>query len=116
MKRIRTLFQRLVDREREFQLRIFLLLTIIAVFAVGLVLIADLIAGENPVECIALGGMVICAPILIYVTVKKQKVQIGAGLFAIGIIFVVLPITFFFGGGAAPSRFGFPNSTRSGGF
>ena len=99
MKRIRAYFQRFTNQEREYQLRIFLLLTIIAVLAVALVLIADLISGENPIECATLGGMVIGAPILILVTVRKKIVQAGAGIFAVAIIFVVLPITFFFGGG-----------------
>lgn len=97
--KFQALSDRLLDPERDFQKRNFLLLTVIAEIALFLVFMADLLIGENIVECIVLLSMLIIAPVITYYAINKGHTQLCAGIIAVGIIFILLPVSFFFGGG-----------------
>ncbi len=98
-KAIAALKNRLLDPGRDFQERLFLLLTIIAEIAIFLVFIGDVITHENIVECAFLLGILIVSPFITFYAINNGKVQLGGGIIATGIIFMVLPTTFYFGGG-----------------
>lgn len=87
------------DPSRSFQERIYLLLTFIAEISVLIVFIADIILGENIAEIIVLGTILAATPILSAVYLRKHKTHIASKFICIGVVFVVLPVTFFFGGG-----------------
>ncbi|MCR5166610.1 MAG: DegV family EDD domain-containing protein [Oscillospiraceae bacterium] len=90
---------RLNDPSIDFQERIFLLFTMIAEGSVFLVLIADILLGENIVEIAVLLGTVILSPIVALFCLKKHKTKIGSIIIAFSVVFVIMPVTFFFGGG-----------------
>ncbi len=96
--------------KRDFQDRIFVLLTSMAQISVFLVFIGDILLNENIVEIITLGGMLVASPIVSIICIKKNKTALGAKFIAIVSTFVILPVVFFFGGGlygGAPIWFSF---------
>ena len=98
-KKINALIGTIRDPERDFQERLFILLTVIAIVAITLVLIGDLLIGENIIECAALLAILVVSPFITAYSVKNERVQLGAGIIAFGIVFMVLPVSFCFGGG-----------------
>ncbi len=98
-ERLQSLFTKLLDSDLNFRERSFLLLTIIAEIAVTLVMIGDILTRENPIEIIVLFLIVLVSPFFTWYSLKKHRLGFGAGMIATGVVFVVLPVTFFFGGG-----------------
>ena len=85
--------------ERSFEERVFLLLMSVAEIAVFIVFLADIIIGENPVEIITLGIMLVISPIISFLAFRFDQLPRARIIMAIAITFVILPTTFFFGGG-----------------
>ncbi|MBQ4311239.1 MAG: DegV family EDD domain-containing protein [Oscillospiraceae bacterium] len=90
---------RLNDPSIDFQERMFLLFTMIAEDSVLLVLIGDILLGENIVEILVLLGTVVLSPFISMICLKKHKTKVGSIIIAISVVFVIMPVTFFFGGG-----------------
>ncbi len=100
MKRFLIKLQEFIwDPEIEFRDRVFLALTSIAELAIFLVLVADIILGENIVEIATIAITVVLAPFIVWFGIKKDKMDIVAFVIATFVVVVILPITFFFGGG-----------------
>ncbi|MBR1853338.1 MAG: DegV family EDD domain-containing protein [Lachnospiraceae bacterium] len=99
MKWLKNIVNIIRDPDRDFKERRFLLLTCIVVIAVFIVLVGDIFIDENWMEIVILGVSVIVTPIVTWLSCHFHKVDVGAVLIAIGIIFIVMPVTFFFGGG-----------------
>ncbi len=97
--KLRVFFSELFDTEREFKERMFILMTIIAIGSVFLAFVGDLITGEYEVETLGLGIMVFLSFIVAVLSVKYKKMKTGGVFIAMGIVFIALPVTFFFGGG-----------------
>ena len=91
---IKRLHRRLLNfiRDPEIELtdRIFIAFTIFAEAALILVLIADIILGENVVEVATLLTTVILAPFVIIFAIKAGKLKIAAFIIAIIIVIVVV--------------------------
>jgi DegV family protein with EDD domain len=98
-ERIKKIYEEILSPGRTFQEKLFIILTVIAAIAVFLVCIGDIIIGDNTVEVAILLGMLLFAFPIVYFTVKKKRTDIGALLIASGVVFMVLPVTYFFGGG-----------------
>ena len=99
MKYLRKLFYMINDPDRSFEDRKIIMMTVIVFPAVFLVLIGDIIEGENIVEIITLILSCIIVPPITILSVAKGRAKIGVMCEAIGVVFIILPITFFFGGG-----------------
>lgn len=97
--KFRALANRLMDSERDFQERNFLLLTIIAECAIFMILIADILIHENYLETAVMLIILFLTPIVTYYAINKGHIQLCGGIMAGAIIFVILPVSFFFGGG-----------------
>ncbi|MCR5502575.1 MAG: DegV family EDD domain-containing protein [Lachnospiraceae bacterium] len=100
-KLIRSIYDIIMDSEIEVRERIFIIITIISIPALICALIGDIIIGESPVEITALIATIIIAPVVTYYGMKKDRVQPAALFLAAGIVFVVVPLSFRFGGGAS---------------
>ncbi|MCR5788808.1 MAG: DegV family EDD domain-containing protein [Lachnospiraceae bacterium] len=97
--RFRTWAASLFDPEKDFRERTFQLIVFIAIAAVFLAALGDLLSGENVVETVVLFVSCFMAVFVAAVTLKRHQVQLGGALITGGIIFVIHPVTFFFGGG-----------------
>lgn len=98
-EKLKGIFDRFMDPEVDFQERIFLLLTTIAESAILIAFLGDVFTGENLAEITVLAGLLIAAPVFTVYSIRKGKVNLGATMNAVTIIFIVLPATFYFGGG-----------------
>ncbi len=90
---------RLRDSSRSFRERVFILLTLITDAVAIFALAADIIIGENIVEIISLVFTIIAVPVITIVSVRINRIYVAVRLIVIGVVFMLLPILFFFGGG-----------------
>ncbi len=96
---LKKIYEEMISPGRTFQEKVFVLLTVIAEVAVFLVMIGDIIIGDNFFEIATLGGMLLVSFPITYLAIKKKKTNVGAMLIASGVVFLVLPVTYFLGGG-----------------
>ncbi len=87
------------DPNRDFTERIFLILTFMSEFAMLVGLIGDIITGENPREIIVIASTLVFVPVITLIFLYKNKLKIAIRIIVIGLVFVILPALFFFGGG-----------------
>ena len=89
----------LLNTEKSFEERIFVLLTVIAISSVFVALVGDILTGENILEIVFLVGVMVIVPIITYTSVTRGRVKLGVRLIVAGLVFVINPAIFFFGGG-----------------
>ena len=99
IKKFQAILDKIIYSERDFQERSFLVLTTAASVAIFLVLIGDILTGENTIECAVLATVLLFTPPVTSYTIKHNKVQLGAIIVSICVTCIILPIAFFFGGG-----------------
>ncbi len=99
IRRIKEFSDSLMDSERDFRERLFLLLTFITASAVGLALICDILTHENIVEIMVLFLVLVGGPAVALTMVRMKKTRLGATIVAYMVVLLVLPTIFFFGGG-----------------
>ncbi|MCR5594910.1 MAG: DegV family EDD domain-containing protein [Lachnospiraceae bacterium] len=99
MKYIKRLKKIITDPEIDFRERQFLLLSLTSCLAVFIVFIGDLLIGEYAGELIILGITICLTPIIAGISLYFHKVRFGSILVSAWIVFVVMPGTYYFGGG-----------------
>ncbi|MCR4654799.1 MAG: DegV family EDD domain-containing protein, partial [Lachnospiraceae bacterium] len=87
------------DPERAFTERIFLIMTFMSEVVVVVALIGDLIVKENPQEILVLAIMLVVVPLIVLFCLSRDKLYIAIRIIVIGLVFVIIPSIFFFGGG-----------------
>lgn len=87
------------DPNRSFKQRVFILLTLVTDFMVIIAVIFDILFGESPVEIATLSVTIVIVPIITIVSISKNIVDHAAKVVVLGVVFVLLPIIFYFGGG-----------------
>lgn len=105
LKFFESIIERLRDPSQSFRERVFIALTFLTDFVILMALIFNIIVGENIVEIIVLVITTIVAPVVTVIMVKKKKTQIGVRVIVIGLVGIILPILFFFGGGLTGGGF-----------
>ena len=99
MKQLKNILEIIQNPENDFDERVFLLFTVITEIAVFIVFIGDIIVREHPAEILTLGLTLIIHPILVYISMIKHRIDLGSKASACIVVFEVMPIVFFFGGG-----------------
>ncbi|MBQ7588201.1 MAG: DegV family EDD domain-containing protein [Lachnospiraceae bacterium] len=99
MKLIKKLFARLTDFTRSYEERTFIMLSIIGVSAMVIALIFDIIGGESMQEIVTISASIIAIPVWVSLSIRFEKIQIGSLISVCVLIFIILPITFYYGGG-----------------
>ena len=89
----------IMDPERDFSERVFLILTIISELTVPMGLIGDIILGENIAEIIVLTAVIIMVPIITFTCLYLDKMKFAIRVIVTSLVFAILPALFFFGGG-----------------
>ena len=87
------------DPERPFSERVFLILSIISEITVLIALIGDIVTGEVMEEIIALSIILVMVPVTTFVCLYKNRMKFAIRFLVTSLVFVILPILFFFGGG-----------------
>ena len=93
------LIHRLKDPGISYEERTLTMLAILGEFAMVLAAVFDLIGGENKVETLTLFVMIIVVPVITGISVHFKKIFLGSVIQVVDLVFVVLPVIFFFGGG-----------------
>ena len=96
---ITRLIKIIMDPERELKERLYLALTLVCEFSAIVALIGDIIAKENPKEIWVIIGTVIFIPGIMIIGFRRKKTDAAIKATVIGLVFVILPSLYFFGGG-----------------
>lgn len=99
MKFIKKTLERLTDFTRSYEERTFIMLSIIGVSAMVIALIFDIIGGESIQEIVTIVCSIIAIPLLVSLSIRFGKVQTGSFISVSVLVFIIIPITFYFGGG-----------------
>ncbi len=87
------------DPSRSFRARVFILLTLASDLVALIALVFDIVLGENSVEIVALIVTVILVPTITLFAVKRKKENVASQIIVLGLVFALIPILFFYGGG-----------------
>ena len=96
---IRSVIDAIKDHNRDFSERMFLIFTIITEISVTVALIGDFFIGESKGEIITIVLTLTLVPILTVICLRRDKLKFAIRLISIGLVFVIVPSLFFFGGG-----------------
>ncbi|MBE7002960.1 MAG: DegV family EDD domain-containing protein [Ruminococcaceae bacterium] len=99
MKTLKKLTAWLVDPSINFMERIFVVFTIISDIGVMIALIGDIVNHESIAEIAVLSATVIFVPVTTVLCVKRNKIHTATRVIVIGLVVVILPTVFIFGGG-----------------
>ncbi len=88
-----------MDPERELKERLFLCFTVAVELTALIALIGDIVVYENRIEITVLLVTLLVIPVVTATCLYKNKLKVAIILFAIGLVFVILPAVYFFGGG-----------------
>ncbi|MBQ7564188.1 MAG: DegV family EDD domain-containing protein [Lachnospiraceae bacterium] len=95
----RKVLDTIADTKRDIQERLLLLISLIALVALFTVFVGGLFLGENAASEIVIGIGFLVFLLIIYFSVRYNRLRLGAAVSALVIIFAVLPLTFFTSGG-----------------
>ncbi|MBQ9550955.1 MAG: DegV family EDD domain-containing protein [Lachnospiraceae bacterium] len=87
------------DPDRDFNERIYLVLTLASELTALVALIGDIYIKENPKEIIVIAATLVFVPLIALVCLHFDKLKLGIRITVIGIVTLLLPALFFFGGG-----------------
>ncbi len=99
MRYLAKLLAKIRDPEIPLHDRMFILITCVTALAVFIVFVGDICIGEDIREIVVLGGTLIVAPLVTMVSMHYHKRELGVVLLVLGIVFIIMPVTFFCGGG-----------------
>ena len=87
------------DPKRSLKERVYLVLTMSGLVTGFIALLGDLIYHENIVEIIVIAGTIIGVPLLTFFGIRTGRVNLSIALICFGVVFILIPVIFFFGGG-----------------
>ena len=87
------------DPSRSLKERVFVVLTLAATVVCAVALLGDIIYRDSIVEISVLIVTTLGVPVLTLVSVRTRKVNIAVRIITFALIFIILPIVFYFGGG-----------------
>lgn len=96
---IKDVNEKINDPERDIYERLFLRLNIISEITVFIAYIIDLFMGESKAEIITITLCLILIPGISFTCMYKEKLAFAMKIIAAGLVFLILPALFFFGGG-----------------
>ncbi|MBR4719052.1 MAG: DegV family EDD domain-containing protein [Lachnospiraceae bacterium] len=99
MKLLKKLVDFIKTPEVDIQTRIFVLLTAIGITGVFIAFLGDIYLDENLIEIAVLGLSIVMLPLITFISISTNRLNVGVIVICMGITFVILPVTFFFGGG-----------------
>ena len=87
------------DTSKSLKERVFIVLTMAATAVCGIAFIGDVVYSDSIVEIIMLIGTLIIVPIVTMLGVKTNRVDLATRVICLGMILLIMPVVFFFGGG-----------------
>ncbi len=96
---LKSLVNAVKDPERDFSERLFLILTLISELTVFIAFIGDLVTKEDIYEIAVLIATLIIVPTIVLICLHFEKLKLAIRMIVIGLLFLIIPALFFFGGG-----------------
>ena len=96
MKRLIALVK---DDKKSLQERSFILLAVLALFALFMMFLTGIVTGEGREDVVVLGVGFVIFLLLVVLAVRYNKINVVIPVISILIVFVIVPVTFFAGGG-----------------
>ena len=96
----RNLYDRIRDPDKSFEYHIIIFLTTVSCVALLIAMVFDIVFGENIVEIVTLGALLVLVPISTGLGVRCDRILLGGKLQVVALVFIIMPVTFFFGGGS----------------
>ncbi len=96
---IQNIIKAIKDPERDFVERVYLALSLVSEITVFIALVGDIITKENPLEIAVIVGVLIFVPALMVVCLRKERLKLAMKITVLGLVFVIMPGLYFFGGG-----------------
>ena len=93
------MWKKLLDPDRDLKERTIVYTTLIGVVSVFIVLLGNILIGENMVEIVVLVLTLILSPTISFLCIRLKKVDLGAFLIIAWVVFLILPVAYFYGGG-----------------
>ncbi len=87
------------DPERDFDERIYLILSLASELVVFVALLGDFYIKESPKEILVIVGTLIFVPALTLICLHYNKLKLAIRITVISLVVIILPGLFFFGGG-----------------
>ena len=98
-KRIQNFIHKMSLPDGDFSEQKFKYFTLIGVLALVFVTIGNILIREHWIEIVVLILTEVSAPAVMLISLRKGKIQTGGVLIALCMIFLILPVAYFFGGG-----------------
>ena len=98
-KVIKDIFSAINDHNREFSERVFLIFTIISEIVVLVAFAVNILINENIKELIVIGATLLLVPAVSITCLYKNRLKNAVRIIVTGLILLVIPGLFFFGGG-----------------
>ena len=99
LKSMRAAIAAVKDPERDFTERIFLILTFASEIMLFIAFLGDVFFKEDPVEILILIATMVLIPAIVLTCLRLNRLKIAIKIIVIGLVTVILPSIFFFGGG-----------------
>ena len=99
MNPVRRLSEYLNDPNRSYEERTLIMMALLGECALIFALVFDILGGENIVEIITLIAMTLAVPVVTAISVRTQRISTGAFIQVCALVFIILPVIFFYGGG-----------------
>ena len=99
--RVKNFVHEILELQVDIRTKIFMLLTFVGLSALVVALIIDILIGETFIEILVLLITMVATPLITMIAVRNNRVQTGALIISMGIVFMIVPAVFFFGGGVS---------------
>ena len=96
---LKSAFVAVKDPNRDFDERLYLVLSLVSELVVFIALIGDLFIGENIYEILLIIATLIFVPVIAFVCLYLDKLKAATKITAVCLVFIIIPGLFFFGGG-----------------
>ena len=89
----------ILESEMKLEDKLFILLSGVALLSMITIFFVGIAIGESFTDLLMVGGAVVIAGLLSVFAILKRKISIMATVFSFLLVFFLLPVTFFTGGG-----------------
>lgn len=97
---LKSAYDAVKDPNRDFDERLYLVLSYATELTVFLAFIGDILTGENPKEILLIAVMLVFTPATALIGLRFDVLKASAKITALAVVFIVIPGLFFLGGGA----------------
>ena len=93
------LFKSAYDHTLSLQERVFSVIPVVGLISMVVIVFMSILVQDDPITTAVLALGLIIFSVIVRISVKKRRVQLGATIIGLALVLVILPVSFIFGGG-----------------